>query len=377
MSNQYWNGIQIDNPADFTNNVNRRTLTSNDAKSLRNTFTSVRIGLSKVIPGIRSTKDRDYPLWPLIKYTRGHTSLGGEDFESPKLAILREMSDILLTEMPNYKTNEDFKNYNYDNLKSYDKLASSSINFTPVEAEVLNLIAKPKIGIIYGNDRLILFYTKRLLKWFDEFKKTNSSITANDIINGMKKIQIKEIIINDYKRFKTTEKDLNKIVEKIDKLYNNYRNTQTQNNYRNTQTQNNYKKKEEPKWEKMDDSDSDDDTNDNYRNNYQRYTVNINKPNLEDLFPDDEPYTNNITIKNRRCPSEGYKPVSITEENTYYDQSLIFHPDKNPDCKEKAEQKMAKLNNLRVPSGGKRRKSKRRKSSRRVKRRNTKRRYRK
>ena len=258
MSGESWNGIQIDNPANFTNRINTRTLSNQAAKGLRDTITSARILLSKVIPPIRSTKDKDYPLWPLIKFTRGHSSLGGDDFESPKLAILRDMSDILLTEMPNYRTNEDFKNY------SYDKLAKSSIIFTPVEEAVRNLIAKPGIGIIYGNDRLILFYIKRLLNWFNEFKQNNSTITADDIVKGMKEINIIEIITNDYNYFRKTKKELNNIIAeingKLNILYNNMdTNTNIQNNYRNTNTQNNYRKKEEErKWEKMEDSDSDD-----------------------------------------------------------------------------------------------------------------------
>ena len=87
----------LDSPANFTDEINRRTLTHNDAKGLRNAFTSARIGLSKVVPGIRSTRDKDYPLWPLIKYSRYDERISGNDFESPKLAILREMSDILLS----------------------------------------------------------------------------------------------------------------------------------------------------------------------------------------------------------------------------------------------------------------------------------------
>ena len=242
MSNVSWNGIQIDNPANFTDRINTRTLSNQAAKGLRETFTSARILLSKVIPPIRSTKDKDYPLWPLIKFTRGHSSLGGNDFESPKLAILRDMSDILLTEMPNYRTNEDFRIYNYNKLKT------SSIKFTPVEVAVRDLIAKPGNGIIYGNDRLILFYIKSLLKWFEEFKQNNSTITANDIVKEMKGININDIKSKDNGHFKNTKKDLNDISNKINNLYTNI----------DTNTQNNYRKKEEPKWEKMEDSDSDD-----------------------------------------------------------------------------------------------------------------------
>ena len=195
----------VDNPANFTEYINRRTLTHNDAKGLRNAFTSARIGLSKVVPGIRSTRDKDYPLWPLIKYSRYDERISGNDFESPKLAILREMSDILLSnnQMPNYLSNNDFREYNYNKLI----LNNTQVPFTNVEKQIIALIAYPELGIMYGNDRLILFYIKSLLKWYDEFKKSNPTVTANDIVKGMKSVPVIDIIENDYDYFgKSTRK---------------------------------------------------------------------------------------------------------------------------------------------------------------------------
>ena len=46
------------------------------------------------------------------------------------------------------------------------------------------------------------------------------------------------------------------------------------------------------------------------------------------------------------CPSKGKKPQSCKTKKEYLKQTLIFHPDRNFDCKEKATEKFKKLQNL-------------------------------
>ena len=46
------------------------------------------------------------------------------------------------------------------------------------------------------------------------------------------------------------------------------------------------------------------------------------------------------------CPSKGKKPQPCKTKKEYLKQTLIFHPDRNFDCKEKATEKFKKLQNL-------------------------------
>ena len=46
------------------------------------------------------------------------------------------------------------------------------------------------------------------------------------------------------------------------------------------------------------------------------------------------------------CPSKGKKPQSCKTKKDYLKQTLIFHPDRNFDCQEKATEKFKKLQNL-------------------------------
>ena len=46
------------------------------------------------------------------------------------------------------------------------------------------------------------------------------------------------------------------------------------------------------------------------------------------------------------CPSKGKKPQPCKTKKEYLKQALIFHPDRNFDCKEKATEKFKKLQNL-------------------------------
>lgn len=57
---------------------------------------------------------------------------------------------------------------------------------------------------------------------------------------------------------------------------------------------------------------------------------------------------NNTDEKQQKdnCPSKDKEPYIPNNDDDYKKQSLIFHPDKNPDCKEDANKKMANLNNL-------------------------------
>ena len=324
----------LDSPANFTENINRRTLTHNDAKGLRNAFTSARIGLSKVVPGIRSTRDKDYPLWPLIKYSRYDERISGNDFESPKLAILREMSDILLSnnQMPNYLSNNDFREYNYNKLI----LNNTQVPFTNVEKQIIALIAYPELGIMYGNDRLILFYIKSLLKWYDEFKKSNSTVTANDIVKGMKSVPVIDIINNDYDYF-------GKSTRKV--KFN------------------------------------------NIRTMFSNSSAPQPQPQPQIPTPKTVPVGKSVQMEvdvegTKDCPSAGIEPNSTIPYNK---QVLQFHPDKNPGCKNKEEvnRKFLDLKTIFGKAGGKSnrtRKSKRtrktsRKGVRKTLKKGTKRRY--
>jgi hypothetical protein len=50
-------------------------------------------------------------------------------------------------------------------------------------------------------------------------------------------------------------------------------------------------------------------------------------------------------VSNDGCPSDGKEPVNCNERNDYFKQALIFHPDKNPMCKEEATSKFQALQN--------------------------------
>lgn len=335
--------VMLDSPANFTNQINRRTLSNDSAKTLRNAFTSARIGLSKVVPGVRGTRDKDYPLWPLIKYTRGHSSLGGDDFESPKLSILREMSDILLQSMPHYLTNENFKNYDYEKLINSVEYSS----FTPVEKSCLDIMAKSKrdmlfdyivgMGLIYGNDRLILFYIQSLLKWYDEFKQNNTNITANDIIKGMKSVPVKNIIIEDFERYNKSTRELKNIFNNLDQIFNG--------------TRTNTPPKPQP------------------------------QPQMPQMPSAPAPIKKSVQMEvdvevTEGCPSAGNEPNSNIPYNK---QVLTFHPDKNPNCKNKDEvnRKFLDLKTIFGKAGGKSKRTRKakRKSKKKSNKKATKRRY--
>jgi hypothetical protein len=337
--------IQLDSPADLTNYINKKTLTSDDAKGIRNAFTNARITLSNILP-VRNTRDRDYPLWPFIKFVRYESS----NFEDDKLAILREMSDILLQNMPNYKTNNNFKEYKYKdliNLNEYNSL-------TELEKTFLDIMAKTKkdmmgyysgIGLIYGNDRLIRFYINTLLRWYKEEKKKNgnTNFTSDYIVDMMKRIPLSRIIEDDYENFSASTGEINEAMKRLNKkLYESNENT----NQRYTQT--------------------------------NRDTIPVSPPVNVSII--DEV----VDIEGTpRCPSAGKNPTPVIDKKDYYRQAKIFSQDNNPGCKNKNKviEKMQDLNKKYDEykektglAGGKRRKSKRKKTN---KRRNTKRRYRK
>jgi hypothetical protein len=336
-----FDGIQLDSPADLTNDINRKTLTSDDAKGIKNAFTNARITLSNILP-VRNTRDRDYPLWPFIKFVRYESS----NFEDDKLAILREISDILLQNMPNYRTNNNFKEYKYNdliNLNEYNTL-------TELEKTFLDIMAKTKknmngsysgIGLIYGNDRLIRFYINTLLRWYKEEKKKNgnTTFTSDYIVDLMKRIPLSRIIEDDYKYFSASTGKIKEAMKRLNKkLYESNENT----NQRYTQT--------------------------------NRDTIPAS-PAVNDSIVDEV-----VDIEGTpNCPSAGKNPTPVIDKKDYYRQAKIFAQDNNPGCKNQNEviRKMQELNadyERKIKSGGKRRKSKRRKSN---KRRNTKRRYRK
>lgn len=50
-------------------------------------------------------------------------------------------------------------------------------------------------------------------------------------------------------------------------------------------------------------------------------------------------------VSNDGCRSRGREPVNCSEENTYKEQALIFHPDRNPMCKEESTPKFQALQN--------------------------------
>jgi hypothetical protein len=43
------------------------------------------------------------------------------------------------------------------------------------------------------------------------------------------------------------------------------------------------------------------------------------------------------------CPSKGKMPQPCTVKRDYYTQALLFHPDKNPACKDKSNKKFKDL----------------------------------
>jgi DNA repair exonuclease SbcCD ATPase subunit len=55
---------------------------------------------------------------------------------------------------------------------------------------------------------------------------------------------------------------------------------------------------------------------------------------------------NKNEVDNKGCPSKDIEPKEVTTKKEYHDQSLIFHPDNNKDCKDESTTKMARLNNL-------------------------------
>jgi hypothetical protein len=75
-----------------------------------------------------------------------------------------------------------------------------------------------------------------------------------------------------------------------------------------------------------------------------------------------------IPSNDKRCLSAGITPIDIEDEGHYKYQSLIFHPDRNPDCTKEATEKFQKLQTLleeyqeRVGQRGGRKKSMKRKS---------------
>ena len=50
-------------------------------------------------------------------------------------------------------------------------------------------------------------------------------------------------------------------------------------------------------------------------------------------------------VSNDGCPSHGREPVDCSEKKDYLKQTLIFHPDKNPMCREQATPKFQALQN--------------------------------
>lgn len=50
-------------------------------------------------------------------------------------------------------------------------------------------------------------------------------------------------------------------------------------------------------------------------------------------------------VSNDGCPSYGREPVNCSTKKDYITQTLIFHPDKNPMCKEESTQKFQALQN--------------------------------
>jgi hypothetical protein len=50
-------------------------------------------------------------------------------------------------------------------------------------------------------------------------------------------------------------------------------------------------------------------------------------------------------VTNVGCPSQGIEPVDCTDRSHYLRQTLIFHPDKNPDCPTDATTKFQALQN--------------------------------
>lgn len=281
-------------PANYEYEINPSIYSDDVGKGIKNAFTNARIGLSKMFPVIRNTKDKDYPLWPLIKFVRRRMS--PDNFESPKLAVLREISNILLSNnsMPNYINNNDFREYNYHNI-------NQNI-LTPIEKQVLNIIAKPNYGIIYGNVRLIYLYIHHLLKFYEDYKNDNpTTIKADDIIDIMMSINIKQIIKNDHKKIKQTMEELQHIYDRINK-------TQPHQ------------------------------SSNTYRSNTLPHTPTSMKSVVKVEEEEEEE-------KKLNCPSAGIKP---TKEKDYKEQLLLFHPDKNTGCEKKdiVNRKFIKLQEL-------------------------------
>jgi len=280
---------------------------------------------------------------------------------------------------------------------SFDKIKNDEENRKKAEQEEKNrkeneLRARLQQHIrldSYGRQLMEDIYWVEIIVNMEYFINREKNDRQN--YNGIEGYSDKEYKINDYVKIlnqKCSNNEFKKIAEEIiirlcrenglnygegEGIRNIPKIITDDNDTNNTNTNNNYSRNTN--------------TNNNYSRNTNTQNTNINL-NTEDLFPNDKQYTSNITINeiNRGCPSKGYKPVPLTEENTYRKQSLLFHPDRNKDCVESATAKMKKLNELRGLSGGKKRsirkgrkshRVKRRKSSRRVKRRNTKRRYRK
>lgn len=94
-----------------------------------------------------------------------------------------------------------------------------------------------------------------------------------------------------------------------------------------------------------------------------------NNPPSNRLFSVLSPITNPSPPINPRCPSANKDPNPCENKRDFLKQSLIFHPDKNPDCRESSKEKFIKLRNDEscssfITTGGKKIKTKREKSKR-------------